>query len=158
MASSRLQNDRQVWKSSNRCRVDAERYARNADRTAYRRGVSPSVTPLFELTPNFSPLLSSVWQMRRHIPKEHKELARDMIVLHHLDYETVSRLTNISVQSLGRLMQTYRESGGVTRPAVCAGRPRVLDGLDANVSQQDYEYTAYVNAVLVSGGLFRTAA
>ncbi|KAG1885934.1 uncharacterized protein F5891DRAFT_916124, partial [Suillus fuscotomentosus] len=38
----------------------------------------------------------------------------------------------ISERSLRYLRKVYRETGEVVRTPVCAGRPRILDSLDAN--------------------------
>ncbi|KAI0076416.1 hypothetical protein K474DRAFT_1594745 [Panus rudis PR-1116 ss-1] len=64
---------------------------------------------------------------RRHIPKEHKELALNLLRREHLPQKLVSRYTNISVRALKRLLHTYRKTGSVIRTPVCNGRPRILD-------------------------------
>lgn len=72
--------------------------------------------------------------MRRHIPKEVKEIALQMSQYHKLPDELVSLYTGISIRSLERLRHTYRTTGEMLRVPVPAGRPRVMDALDANVS------------------------
>jgi len=71
--------------------------------------------------------------MRRHIPKERKEVALEMSLLNVKD-RTIRRYTGISERSMRYLRKTFRETGEVTRTPVCGGRPRILDSLDANVS------------------------
>ncbi|KAG1859728.1 hypothetical protein F4604DRAFT_1588976, partial [Suillus subluteus] len=44
----------------------------------------------------------------------------------------IRRYTGISEWSLRYLQKVYRETGEVVRTPVCAGRPRILDSLDAN--------------------------
>lgn len=71
--------------------------------------------------------------MGRHISKERKQIALQMSVLGIRD-PMICRYTGISERSLRYIRKTFRETGEVVRTPVCAGRPRVLDSLDANVS------------------------
>ncbi|KAG2747363.1 hypothetical protein P692DRAFT_201693419, partial [Suillus brevipes Sb2] len=71
--------------------------------------------------------------MGRHISKERKQIALQMSLLNIRD-PTIRRYTGISERSLRYIRKTYRETGEVVRTPVCTGRPRILDTLDANVS------------------------
>ena len=73
-------------------------------------------------------------QMRRHIPKAVKDVALHMMNEEALTDKLIHRYTGISVRSLKRLRQTYRETGETVRTPVCNGRPRDLDSLDTAVS------------------------
>lgn len=57
-----------------------------------------------------------------------------MSLQHGIPDLQIKKFTGISVRSLKRLRQTYRETGEVVRVPVSAGRPRTLNGLEANVS------------------------
>jgi hypothetical protein len=46
----------------------------------------------------------------------------------------IRRYMGISQRAMKRLRKTYRETGEPTQLPVCAGRPRLLDTLDAIVS------------------------
>ncbi|TFK57962.1 hypothetical protein BDN72DRAFT_750054, partial [Pluteus cervinus] len=67
--------------------------------------------------------------MRRHIPKEHKEIALRMSFL-GLSDKMIQRYTGISERSMKRLCQTFRVTGVVERRPIDCGRPRLLDALD----------------------------
>ncbi|KAG1882070.1 hypothetical protein F4604DRAFT_1577577 [Suillus subluteus] len=69
--------------------------------------------------------------MGRYISKERKQVALQMSLLNVKD-PTIRRYTGISERSLRYLRKAYRETGEVVRTPVCAGRPRILDSLDAN--------------------------
>ncbi|KAI0751724.1 hypothetical protein C8Q80DRAFT_1097873 [Daedaleopsis nitida] len=69
--------------------------------------------------------------MRRHISKELKELALGLSLHHRMPDKAIKSITGISMQTLKRLRQTYRQTGDVVRIPVIAGRPRALNGLDA---------------------------
>ena len=71
--------------------------------------------------------------MRRHILKEHKEMALQMSQENVSD-KKICHYTGISERSLLYLQKTYRDTGEVVRVPVCPGQPRTLDSLDANVS------------------------
>jgi hypothetical protein len=71
--------------------------------------------------------------MGRYIPKEHKQIALQMSLLNMKD-QMIRHYTGISERSMRYIRKTYRETGEVVRTPVCAGRPRILDSLDANVS------------------------
>jgi hypothetical protein len=71
--------------------------------------------------------------MGRHISKERKQIALQMSLLNIQD-PMICRYTGISERSLRYMRKTFRETGEVVRTLVCAGRPRILDTLDANVS------------------------
>ncbi|KAG1796096.1 hypothetical protein EV424DRAFT_1334281 [Suillus variegatus] len=80
--------------------------------------------------------------MGRHISKERKQIALQMSVLGIQD-PIIRRYTGISERSLRYIQKTFRETGKVMRTPVCAGRPRVLDSLDANVSYW-YKHSEYI--------------
>ena len=63
-------------------------------------------------------------------PRERKEVALQMSSLNVKD-RLIHHHTGISERSMWK---TFRETGEVVRTPVCAGRPRTLDTLDANVS------------------------
>ncbi|KAG1843223.1 hypothetical protein C8R48DRAFT_550406, partial [Suillus tomentosus] len=69
--------------------------------------------------------------MGRYISNERKQVALQMSLLNVKD-PTIRRYTGISERSLRYLRKVYRETGEVVRTPVCAGRPRILDSLDAN--------------------------
>lgn len=71
--------------------------------------------------------------MRRHIPKEYKEIALHLSLHNNVQDKDIRRYTGISERAMKRLRKTYRETGEVTRSPVCPGRPRLLHGLDADV-------------------------
>jgi hypothetical protein len=71
--------------------------------------------------------------MGRHIPRERKEVALQMSQLNVKD-TMIRRYTGISERSMRHIQKTYLETSEVVRTPVCAGRPRTLDSLDANVS------------------------
>lgn len=61
--------------------------------------------------------------------------------------ENIHDLTDISVRTIQRTMQTHRETGDVVRTPVVAGRPRILSGIDVAVS--DYlVYSVYLHTLL----------
>ncbi|OJT10703.1 hypothetical protein TRAPUB_12796 [Trametes pubescens] len=70
--------------------------------------------------------------MRRHIPKEVKDIALFMSFRHRLPDKEIRKYTGISIRALKRLRQTYLQTGETVRVPVCIGRPRQLDALDAN--------------------------
>ncbi|KAI0089834.1 hypothetical protein BDY19DRAFT_859033, partial [Irpex rosettiformis] len=71
--------------------------------------------------------------MRRHIPKEVKEVALRMSLEQGLPDKTIQEYTKISIRSLKRLRKTYRDTAEVVRVPVCDGRPRILQSGDANI-------------------------
>jgi hypothetical protein len=71
--------------------------------------------------------------MGQHISKERKQIALQMSLLNIQD-PMIRRYTGISECSLCYMRKTFWETGEVVRTPVCAGRPRILDTLDANVS------------------------
>ncbi|OAX30911.1 hypothetical protein K503DRAFT_667529, partial [Rhizopogon vinicolor AM-OR11-026] len=62
---------------------------------------------------------------------ERKWLYRSESLLNVKD-RTISRYTGISERSMRYIRKTFRETGEVVRTPICAGRPRILDSLDAN--------------------------
>ncbi|KAG1750313.1 hypothetical protein EDD22DRAFT_751727, partial [Suillus occidentalis] len=66
-----------------------------------------------------------------HISKEQKQIALQMSLLNIQD-PMIRCYTDISERSLRYMRKTFRETGEVVRTPVCAGRPRILDTLDAN--------------------------
>jgi hypothetical protein len=72
--------------------------------------------------------------MGRHIPRERKEVALQMSLLDVKD-RIIGRHTGISERPMRCIRKTFWETPGeVVRTPVGAGRPRILDSLDANVS------------------------
>ncbi|KAI0782606.1 hypothetical protein C8Q75DRAFT_686486, partial [Abortiporus biennis] len=69
--------------------------------------------------------------MRRHIPKRDKEIALHMSLHHHLSDTKINNLLGIRPRTMRRVRKNYRETGSVVRTALCPGRPRELDGLEA---------------------------
>ncbi|OAX39935.1 hypothetical protein K503DRAFT_39942 [Rhizopogon vinicolor AM-OR11-026] len=65
-----------------------------------------------------------------HIRKERKQVALQMSLLNVKD-RTIHRYTGISERSMRYIRKTFRETGEIVRTPVCAGRPRILDSLDA---------------------------
>jgi hypothetical protein len=65
--------------------------------------------------------------------RERKEVALQMFLLNVKD-RTIRRYIGISERSMRYIRKTFRETGEVVRTPACAGRPRILDSLDANVS------------------------
>jgi hypothetical protein len=73
--------------------------------------------------------------MGRHIPRERKEVALQMSALLDVKDRIIGRYTGISERSMRCIRKIFWETPGeVVRTPVCAGRPRILDSLDANVS------------------------
>ncbi|KAI0753957.1 hypothetical protein C8Q80DRAFT_1265692 [Daedaleopsis nitida] len=74
--------------------------------------------------------------MRRHIAKELKDVALHLSITCGLSDERIKHHTGISVRSLKRLRQTYRETGQTVRvPATC-GRPRRLTASEAQFLEE----------------------
>ncbi|KAI0738959.1 hypothetical protein C8Q80DRAFT_1112748 [Daedaleopsis nitida] len=69
--------------------------------------------------------------MRRHISRELKELALRLSLHHRMSDKAIKSITGISIRTIKRLRQTYRQTGDLVRIPVSNGRPRALDGLDA---------------------------
>ncbi|KIL67439.1 hypothetical protein M378DRAFT_42894, partial [Amanita muscaria Koide BX008] len=69
--------------------------------------------------------------MRRHIPKEYKEIVIHMSLNEGVSDRFICRYTGISQRAMKRLRKTYRETGEVVRMPLDAGRPRIIDSLDA---------------------------
>ena len=76
--------------------------------------------------------------MRRHIPKEYKEIAIHMSLNEGVSDKDIRRYTGISRRAMRRLRETYRETGEVVRTPLDDGRPRLLDALDAAVSHPSF--------------------
>ena len=76
--------------------------------------------------------------MRRHIPKEYKEIALHMSLNEDVNDEDIHRYTGISQRAMRRLRETYYKTGEVVRTPLDAGRPRLLDSLDAVVSHPSF--------------------
>jgi transposase-like protein len=72
--------------------------------------------------------------MRRHIPKEYKDLAIHMSLNEGVSDDDIYRFIGISQRTLRRLRKTYQETGQTVRIPVSPGRPRLLDTLDSLVS------------------------
>ena len=72
--------------------------------------------------------------MRCHIPKAMKDMALHMMNDEALTDKLIHCYTGISMCSLKRLRQTYRETGDSVRTPVCNGRPHILDSLETAVS------------------------
>ena len=72
--------------------------------------------------------------MRRHIPKEYKDLALHMSLNEGISDNDIHRYIGISPRAMRRLRKTYQETGETTRTPVSPGRPRLLDTLDALVN------------------------
>lgn len=71
--------------------------------------------------------------VKRHISRETKEIALKMSQ-QGLSDEEIEQYLGISGRAMRRLRATYRETGEVVRIPACPGkRPRILDGLDAQV-------------------------
>ncbi|KAG1777589.1 hypothetical protein EV702DRAFT_946255, partial [Suillus placidus] len=68
-----------------------------------------------------------------YISWERKQIALHMSLLNIGD-SMIRRYTGISERSLRYMRKTFQETGEVMRTPVCAGRPRILDTLDVNVS------------------------
>lgn len=71
--------------------------------------------------------------MRRHISKEIKDLVVRMSLEHGLSDKNISTWLGLSERTVRRLRQTYRETGDTVRVPIQSGRPRILDGSQANV-------------------------
>ncbi|KAI0746405.1 Homeodomain-like protein [Daedaleopsis nitida] len=69
--------------------------------------------------------------MRRHISRELKELALRLSLHHRMSDKAIKSITGISIRTIKRLRQTYRQTGDLGWIPVSNGRPRALDGLDA---------------------------
>jgi hypothetical protein len=74
------------------------------------------------------------YNMRRHIPKEYKEIALHISLHKNITDKDIHRYTGISERAMKHLRKNYRETGEVTQTPVCPGRPRLLDSLEADVS------------------------
>lgn len=72
--------------------------------------------------------------MRCQIPKEYKELALHLSLHEAIPDKDICHYTGISEWAMKCLRKTFCETGEVTRTPVCPGRPRLLDSLDADVS------------------------
>ena len=72
--------------------------------------------------------------MRRHIPKECKEIAICMSLSGGVSDKLIRRYTGISQRVMKRLRKTFRETGEVVQTLLDVGRPRLIDSLDAAVS------------------------
>ena len=71
--------------------------------------------------------------MRRHIPKEYKDLALHMSLNEGVSDSNILSYTGISARAMRHLRQTYREINETIRTPVIQGRPRLLDTLDVLV-------------------------
>lgn len=70
--------------------------------------------------------------MRRHIPKEYKDIALHMSLNEGVPDGLIRCYLGISARAMRRLRKTYRERGE-TVPVMCnQGRPRLLNALDAD--------------------------
>lgn len=76
--------------------------------------------------------------MRRHIPKEYKEIAIHMSLNEGVSDKLIHCHTGISQRAMKPLWKTYRETGEVVRTPVDVGRPRRIDSLDAAVSHSKF--------------------
>lgn len=76
--------------------------------------------------------------MRRHIPKEYKEIAIHMSLNEDVSDKDIRCYVGISQRAMRRLRQTYRETGEVVRTPLDAGRPRLMDSLDVAVSHPSF--------------------
>ena len=72
--------------------------------------------------------------MRRHISKEHKDLALHMYLNENVSDANIYRYVGISSRAMRCLRKTFAETGETVRTPVAPGRPRLLDTLDALVS------------------------
>ena len=72
--------------------------------------------------------------MRRHIPKEYKDLALHLSLNLGIPDKDIRSYIGISPRAMRRLRKTYRERGETVPQPVTQGRPRLLDALDATVS------------------------
>ena len=70
---------------------------------------------------------------RRFISRELKELALASS-LRGASTASIEEFYGIKESTMRRLRQTYRQTGDVVRAPVFSGRPRLMDGLNANVS------------------------
>ncbi|OAX35828.1 hypothetical protein K503DRAFT_696264, partial [Rhizopogon vinicolor AM-OR11-026] len=68
----------------------------------------------------------------RHNPKNERKWLYYRCSLLNVKDRTIRRYTGISERSMRYIWRTFREAGEVVRTPVCAGRPRILDSLDAN--------------------------
>ncbi|KAI0324364.1 hypothetical protein GY45DRAFT_1228177, partial [Cubamyces sp. BRFM 1775] len=65
---------------------------------------------------------------RRHIPDEQKELILTMS--ERLSTKEISALIGCSARTVRRVLQTFRETGQVSRKPLQVGRPRELTGIE----------------------------
>jgi len=61
--------------------------------------------------------------MRRHIPKEYKDLALHLSLNEGLSDHIIRDYIGISPRAMRRLRQTFRETGETVRVPVVQGRP-----------------------------------
>ena len=83
--------------------------------------------------------------MRRHIPKEYKDLALHLSINLGLSDVLIRSYVGISPRAMRRLWKTYRERGETVPRPVTQGQPRLLDALDATVSKM---YIPFINALI----------
>ena len=72
--------------------------------------------------------------MRRYISQECKDIALHMLLNEGVSDKNIRRYNGISERAMKRLHRTFHKTGESVRKPLCAGRPRVLDSLDACVS------------------------
>ncbi|KAF8161882.1 hypothetical protein BJ912DRAFT_797737, partial [Pholiota molesta] len=69
--------------------------------------------------------------MRRHISKAEKELALRMSLDSGVSDEHIARYTGIRPRTMRRIRAQFQKDGDVVKKPVVAGRPRLLNSLDA---------------------------
>ena len=88
--------------------------------------------------------------MRRHIPKEYKDLALHLSINLGIHDQDIRSYIGISPRAMRRLRKTYRESGETVPLPVMQGRPRLLDAIDATVSNLDISLSSTFLNLFVS--------
>ena len=93
-----------------------------------------SVRSSFEFRATNHPSSSHPSTMRRHIPKEYKDLAIHMSLNEGVSDDDIYCFIGISQRTMRQLRKTYQETGETVRIPVCPGWPHLLDTLDSLVS------------------------
>ncbi len=85
---------------------------------------------------------------RRFISRESKEKALELSLRGVTDGEILEYL-GITKSTMKRVRRNYRRTGDVVQVPTCPGRPRILTGLNAQVSGNVSESFFFTNVSLV---------
>lgn len=85
--------------------------------------------------------------MHRHISKEEKEMALRMSLNHGLSDTKIAQYTGIRPRTMRGLRKRLQDTGEIVKKPVVAGRPRLLNSLDATVSF--FQYTSHPSHTLL---------